>query len=74
MSERYTSIEVDGDTVTWPSCNQETCELEWKYRYMPDKIDRGDEFVTASIISSYARLIKLTNKQRNDICNKLKSR
>jgi hypothetical protein len=63
----YTKV---GDQMTWPSFN--LGDLEWRLRYAPESIKRGEELFLASVLSAYRELILKTQSERNEICRALR--
>jgi len=61
---------VHWDNMTWPSLNDE--DLEWKLRHTPGAINGSDLLVAASYIGAFRALVQRTQKQRNEICKKIK--
>lgn len=53
---------------------KEASDLDWKLRYAPDSITRGDILAAASIIESYVYMIaETTQKKRDLVCRDLRS-
>lgn len=53
----------DGSVMTWPNPTDPT-ELEWRLRYSPESITRGDQLAIASVLSAYGYLIGLDARTR----------
>jgi len=56
-------VAEDGSTMTWPNPTDPR-ELEWRLRYSPDSITRGDEMALASLVHAYGYLIGLDARTR----------
>lgn len=56
-------VAEDGSRMTWPDPTDPR-ELDWRLRYAPDSITRGDQMALASIVSAYAYLISLDARTR----------
>ena len=46
-------------------------ELEWRLRYAPEQVSRGDMLAMASLIGSYEHLVRAPQRERNDICRRI---
>lgn len=67
---QYTKV----DDMVFPNPHSEKMsDLEWRLRYAPDSIGRGDQLYLASIVDSYREIvIRKTAKDRNHVCSAIK--
>ncbi len=65
-------IFIQFDQMSWPTLNFKIAEMNNKLRYNPSDLKKEELLTLASIVDSYAALIKKTQKQRNYICKKIK--
>jgi len=47
--------------------------LEWRVRYAPESITRGDQLHLASIVSAYRELLRCTEKRRRVVVRGMRS-
>ncbi len=55
MTDRYCKLE---DGTVWPV--DVDGEVQWKLRYAPDTLTRGDQLVAASLLAAWATLLDPT--------------
>lgn len=57
--------------MTFPNPHDEKVNnIEWKMRYAPETITRGEMLIAASVLSSYRELIVHKNQHdRNQVCS-----
>ena len=63
-------VQVDNQ-MTFPNPhNEKVNNIEWKMRYAPEKISRGEMLVAASVFSAYRELVVHKNQRdRNQVCS-----
>jgi hypothetical protein len=63
----YVSI---NDEMTFPNpANEKVSHIEWKLRYAPETLTRGEELIAASVFSAYKELVmRKSQKARNMVC------
>ena len=62
-------VRVDNQ-MTFPNpVSDQAANLEWKLRYAPESITRGEQLYAASIVSAYKEIVAAkTQKDRNQCC------
>lgn len=61
------------DGMCWPASSQDMADLGWSLRYNePSALSRDRLMVAASIVTAYAELIRLPEKQRNRVIRELR--
>lgn len=67
---QYTKV----DDMVFPNPHSEKMsDLEWRLRYAPDSIGRGDQLYLASIVEAYREIVmRKTVKDRNHVCSAIK--
>lgn len=57
------------DGSSWPTV-QDSDKLQWKLRYNPEGITKGDLLVAASILGSYSYLVYYANRAKRELVAK----
>ncbi len=65
---------VSFDGMSWPTPQCGDCGLQWRLRYAPEEtITKSDMLAAAEIMCAYNSLIFKTQKDRNNICSRLRT-
>ena len=61
---------VHFENMTWP--NYDDDQLAWRMIHAPGTLTEADLLVAASYIGAYKALLERTQKERNDVCKKIR--
>lgn len=77
MAEHYPRFAQLPDGSVWPRTGDhpdpDEIGLEWRLRYAPESITRGDQLHLASIVSAYRELIRCPETRRRVVIRGLRS-
>jgi hypothetical protein len=70
LTNKNTSVCVDEQMAFPNPHNAKVNDIEWKMRYSPTSISKGEMLIAASVLSAYRELVvHKTHRDRNLVCS-----